>query len=891
MKIEKKLKIVILPHTHWDREWYFTSSKSMIYSLRDFDEIIEFMENQSDVKSFILDGQTSIIDDYLEMHPQNTGKLKKLIKNKKILTGPWYTQPDTLVVSGESIIRNLLYGTKSARSYGHSMEVGYLPDSFGMSEQMPQIYNGFGIKYATFRRGIADSITKDREFYWESKDGSSVFTHNIYHYGSMAYPPSDDNGIKEYFEKMINLLKDSSKTGTIILFNGEDQKPIRKNINEIVEKARNIFPDLEFEIGNFEDTMKEMSESETEFITYQGEFTFGQHSRVHKSIFSTRADLKIMNNILENFIVNILEPVSSIAFLSGFTYEEKLFEKIWKLMLDNSAHDSIGMCNSDRTNRDVKHRFELAKNYAEDLLEMKLREIGIHIEEKDIFQFQLYNLLPYERDGYVEMELFVPARDFEIRNESGERQEHIVMETEDVTKNIFAKSKREIGVDDDLNPLWAKTVTAIYKVKTKIRVTGLPSMGYSTFTISKIERDESIKVFDSESNTIENEFYRITVNENSRIDLLDKTNQKIYLDFISIEDSGDEGDSYDYSEPDEDMIIVEKELQKSKFNQTSLSNTGILSFKMRLPFDLKERNKGICAIEQIINLKIELNKGEKSIYTSISTTNEAIEHRLRLVINTDINANISKADQQFGLIERPVYLSEVEKWKEEAWDEKPRTIEPLQSLVSISGNDKTIQIITESVREYQIIGDSYNKIAMTLYRSTPFLGKDHLNDRPGRESGTKARTPDAELLGVDINSKYIIRIFDEAIEDSVLSITAKEALTPIVGYQAAQFKNNTDYFVLNMPNKKTLEAKVSLFETSKNVVMSTLKKTEGESGLILRVFNPSDKDNVEMELSSKYIEDYVEVNLDETLTENSNLSFTPSKVKGYLISNKINLNK
>lgn len=885
--MKKKLKIVILPHTHWDREWYFTSSKSMIYSLRDFDEIIEFMENQSEVKSFILDGQTSIIDDYLEMHPQNTEKLKKLIKNKKVLTGPWYTQPDTLVVSGESLIRNLLYGTRSSRSYGHSMEIGYLPDSFGMSEQMPQIYNGFGIKYATFRRGIADSITKDREFYWESKDGSSVFTHNIYHYGSMAYPPSDDIGIKHYFEKMINLLADSSKTGTIILFNGEDQKPIRKNINDIVEKARNLFPDLEFEIGSFEDTLKEMSESDTEFTTYQGEFTFGQHSRVHKSIFSTRADLKIMNNMLENFIVNILEPVSSIAFLAGFTYEEKLFEKIWKLMLDNSAHDSIGMCNSDRTNRDVKHRFELAKNYAEDLLELKLREIGIHIDEKDVFQFQLYNLLPYKRDGYVEMELLVPGREFEIRDEKGELQEYVVMETEDVTKNIFAKSKREIGVDDDLDPLWAKTVTSIYKVKTKIRVTGLPSMGYSTFTISETEHDESIELLDSDSNKIENEFYRITVDENSKINLFDKTTNKTYQDFICIEDSGDEGDSYDYSEPTDDMIISDKELQKSEFNQTSLGSIGILSFKIRIPIDLVERSKGIRGVEQIIDLKIELNKGDKHIYTSVSSINQAIEHRLRLVINTDINANISKADQQFGLIERPVYLSEVEEWKEEVWDEKPRTIEPLQSLVSISGNDKTIQVITESVREYQIIGDSYNKIAMTLYRSTPFLGKDHLNDRPGRESGTKARTPDAELLGIEINSKYTIRIFDIVIEDSVLSTTAKEVLTPIIGYQAAQFKNNTDYFVLNMPKEKTLKSKVSLFETSKNIVMSTLKKAEGESGLIFRVFNPSDKDNVEMELSSEFIDHYVEVNLDETLTGNSSLSFTPSKVKGYLISNKV----
>lgn len=884
--MKKKLKIVILPHTHWDREWYFTSSKSMIYSLRDFDEIIEFMENHDEVRSFILDGQTSIIDDYLEMHPEHTERLKKLVKSKRILTGPWYTQPDTLVVSGESLIRNLLYGTKKAREYGHSMEIGYLPDSFGMSAQMPQIYNGFGIKYATFRRGIADSITKDREFYWESKDGSKVFAHNIYHYGSMAYPPSDSHGVKTYFEKMVSLLEESSTTGSILLFNGEDQKPIRKNINDIVEKARSIFPEVEFEIGNLEDTLKEMENSDTEFITYQGEFTFGQHSRVHKSIFSTRADLKTMNNTLENFIVNILEPVSSIAYLAGFTYEEKLYEKIWKLMLDNSAHDSIGMCNSDRTNRDVKHRFELAKNYAEDLLELKLREIGIHIEEKDAFQFQLYNLLPCKRDGYVEMELFVPSPHFEIRNESGVIQEHVVMEIEEVTTNIFAKSKREIGVDDDLNPLWAQTVTSIYKTKTKISVKGLPSMGYSTYTISSKDLEASNRSLNQDSSCIENEFYRITLDENGRIDLFDKTRDKAYPDFITLEDSGDEGDSYDYSEPKDDRVIIERDLQNARFNKNNLGSQGEFSYLMKIPFDLKERSQGTCGTEQIVKLSIELNEGDKGIHASISTKNQAIEHRLRFVVNTDIKATKSKADQQFGLIERPVYLSEVEKWKEEAWDEKPRTIEPMQSLVSISGKEGNLAIITESVREYQVVGDDFNKVAMTLYRSTPFLGKDNLNDRPGRESGTKARTPEAELLGIELNSRYTIRLDDELMEESLLSMTAKEVLTPIIGYQAAQFKNNTDYFVLNMPKEKTLHPEFSLLETSKNVVISTLKKVEGKNDLILRVFNPSDKESVEMELSSPCIDQIIEVNLDETLKGNSSLILAPCQVKGYLIPKK-----
>ena len=878
------MKIVVLPHTHWDREWYFTSSKSMIYSLRDFDEIIDFMESNGEVRSFILDGQTSILEDYLSMRPENIERLRKLVSLRRILTGPWYTQPDTLVVSGESLVRNLLYGTRKASEYGHSMEVGYLPDSFGMSEQMPQIYNGFGIRHATFRRGIADVITKDREFYWESRDGSRVFTHNIYHYGSMAYPPVDSQGLRAYIEKMVSLLGPGSTTGTIVLFNGEDQKPIRKNIYELVEKAGVMFPGIDFEIGNFEDTLKEMEESDTEFITYQGEFTYGQHSRTHKSIFSTRADLKNMNNALENFLVNILEPLSSMAYLSGLTYEEKLFEKIWKLMLDNSAHDSIGMCNSDRTNRDVRHRFELASNYAKDLLELKQREIGIGIQEKDAFQFQLYNLLPYRRDGYVEVELFVPSPRFAIRNGKGVIQEHEVLEIEDVTADIFAKSKREIGVDDDNDPLWARTVESIYRTRTRIRATDLSPMGYETFYILGEDEERAVIEPDTTAHQVENEYYSIHVDENDRICLQDKRNGKICQDFIDIEDSGDEGDSYDYSEPSEDRVILNKRLVTSSYSNSGFTSQGEFTFKMMLPMNLEQRAGGSYDTEQAVNLEVMLHRGEENIHIKVSTVNRVTEHRLRLVVNAGIRAEKSVADQQFGLIERPVYLSEVESWKEEGWDEKPRTIEPMQSLVSLCDGLSTVEVITESVREYQVIGKTYDKIAMTLYRSTPFLGKDNLNDRPGRESGTKARTPDAELIGTEIVSSYVVRLFDSPVEGSLLSLNAKEILTPIIGYQAAQFKNNTNYFVLNMPRSRNFAEKISLVETSKNVVLSTLKKAEGREDLILRLYNPSERNKVSMGMFSTYMKEIVEVRLDETVKDNSSLMFNPCEVKGYVLS-------
>ncbi len=97
---------------------------------------------------------------------------------------------------------------KLSEKYGGHESIGYLPDSFGMSSQMPQIYHHMGLKYAFFRRGIAKHLV-DREFMWESPDGTKMFTHNLHHYGNMAYPPNGkEERSKGIIKKCIDKLGD-----------------------------------------------------------------------------------------------------------------------------------------------------------------------------------------------------------------------------------------------------------------------------------------------------------------------------------------------------------------------------------------------------------------------------------------------------------------------------------------------------------------------------------------------------------------------------------------------------------------------------------------------------------------------------------------------------------
>lgn len=130
-------QVHIVPHMHWDREWYFSAEESKILLINNMEEIMERLENDSDYPTYTLDGQTSVLEDYLTMMPQNKERLKKLVQDGRLIIGPWYTQTDEMVVGGESIVRNLLYGHKDCQEFGSCMNIGYLPDSFGQSGQMP----------------------------------------------------------------------------------------------------------------------------------------------------------------------------------------------------------------------------------------------------------------------------------------------------------------------------------------------------------------------------------------------------------------------------------------------------------------------------------------------------------------------------------------------------------------------------------------------------------------------------------------------------------------------------------------------------------------------------------------------------------------------------------
>ncbi|MFU1862526.1 hypothetical protein ACM6Q3_13945, partial [Enterococcus faecium] len=70
-----------------------------------------------------------------------------------------------------------------------------------------------------------------------------------------------------------------------------------------------------------------------------GELINGKLMRIHKTIFSSRPDLKAMNTQIQHYLVNVMEPILTMAMQLGFEYPVETVIEIWKLMFENAAHD------------------------------------------------------------------------------------------------------------------------------------------------------------------------------------------------------------------------------------------------------------------------------------------------------------------------------------------------------------------------------------------------------------------------------------------------------------------------------------------------------------------------------------------------------------------------
>lgn len=813
-------QIHVVPHFHWDREWYFTSEESKILLVNDMEEILSMLENNPDYPCFVMDGQTTVLEDYLSVKPENRERLRRLVQQGKLIIGPWYTQTDEMVVGGESIVRNLLYGKLDCEEFGPRMMIGYLPDSFGQSARLPQILNGFGIKRCMFWRGTSERMGSDKtEFVWEGDDNASVMTQLLpLGYAIGKYLPTDPDGLKNRLDKYFPVLDRGATTDHILLPNGHDQMPLQKNIFEVMEQIEACYPGRKTTLGRYEDVF-EIVEQQPEHDVLRGEFLDGKYMRVHRSIYSSRADLKSANTRIENKITNILEPLASMAYSLGFDYHHGLIEAIWKELMKNHAHDSIGCCCSDKVHRAIADRFFLAEDRTDNLIEFYKRKIVDAMPTDCVLdKLTVFNTLPYDRTEVVTGEIITKMKRFDLLDEKGKKVPFEVMKTEIVDAGLI---DRQIVHYGDYDPFVKYTVA----LKDTI-----PAMGYKTYLIvAGSEEQKASEPVRPAAPVLENRWYKITVQPNGALTVEDKTTGRRYENVLLVEDGSDDGDEYDFSPLEHDFVLTSEAAQAAvqveKFRHLT---TAEIAFAMLVPKDLDSRRAKKLDGRMEIRFRLELREDSPVLGIAMEVDNQAKDHRVRVLVPGGLASQWSVSDNQFGSIRRPVVDPAMEVWEKEHWSERPDSIYPFLSFVRLD-NDCGLAVLTNSVREYEVVGENYDTIALTIFRSVGVLGKENLFRRPGRPSGIKMETPDSQMLGVQSYA------FALTADIQHLAQRAKEYLTPLVFYNKMPY----NAMKLNVPTQQTPYTYSLLRLDNPSVIITTLKKAEEGGGLLLRCCNPT----------------------------------------------------
>lgn len=852
-------RIHLVNHTHWDREWYFTTMDSLVLSDDIFTNIFDELDKNDNLK-FCLDGQSSILDDYIKVRPEKYELVKKLVNDGKLEIGPWYTQTDAFFVDQESIVKNLAIGIRDSKKYGKYMNIGYLPDSFGLNGQLPSIFYNSGIKNVIFRRGINfDKHVDSAYFNWEGLSDKKVNCVNLIDgYGPGSFLSSRDDYLEEkLFPKVKNMLK-FAPINNIIIPIGGDQLDIVPNLNNIVNEINSKTQD-EYIISSYGDFFDEVEKSFLQFPKYKGEFREPSRHRVHKTIGSIRYDIKRENFLIEQKLLRRVEPMMSIAKMAKIDISPELLINAWKKILEGHAHDSMGGCVSDDVAIDILHRMKEANEIVDGVENLILRRLS---EEMDLKNNEVLILNTDISDfhGYKTIEFMSSTNDVEI----SEVNNYTLLDYE------YFEGKNNLLIEAQDGDRYINE-DPYYKLRFLVNI-DIPSMGYKIISYKNIENSQN-KINKTQADYIENSKYKI-IYDKEKLNLILK-NGKTIENFIQFETIGNQGDTYDFSPLKGDNPIL-LNLNLGEISKSDDIQMMKLQGEYKLPYDLDSR-LGLKSKEGNLNINMTISLIDESdlIDFKFSVDNNVLSHRLRAKIFSDIDAKETIASLPFGFITRPILKDLPENWKSK-YEEMPIDIEPFDKSVSVKDENMAITIFAKGIKEYQFREKSF---FITLFSTTSQLGKPNLAYRPGRASGDTTKkghvmieTPMAELQG-KLEFEFAINV-ENKLDEQTSTLLWNKYTDQNIFYQ----NQTLNKFINRLDNKIQ-----SRFIENRDKIDFSLLKVEGDvyfssfapslydkDCYILRLQNPT-KETKSFSLSSDYIKEWKVINNIEEEQKNQKL--------------------
>lgn len=802
------------------------------------DKLLDLFDKDSQYKTFHFDGQTVVLEDYAKISPENKDRLKSLIKDNKILIGPWYVMPDEFLVSGESLIRNLMLGHKVSKEWGaEAWKYGYICDIFGHIAQMPQIFNGFGIKYSILGRG---TIENDPTFFkWQSPDGSECINFRLEPddgYGSFCrkvYSGIEDKTtanpvIIERIKKHIDSEIERSEYPVVIIMDGLDHMDASVNTTDYINAIAKLYPNARVHHADLR-MQGEMMEKYDNLPVKKGELNKTsqfKHGYLHliTNTLSSYYPVKKANDICQNLLEKEAEPFCALSKIKGSELNRNFLNLAYEYLIKNHPHDSICGCSIDRVHKDMEYRFaqseSLCKEIISDYIYSDKKADDKEAIEKGEFEniITFYNPLPFDVDKTITVDLPFKMNYPNTYSEPFNYESINSFKIYDYDENEIPYQVLKIQKDYTLryhggnvgHHLDLHTVTLRVKI---------PACGKSEYKLvpcnTPVRYLEKLK---SGSNYAENEFVRLDITNDGTLNITNKANGKKYSNLCYFADDGEIGDGWYHANPVCDRLVYSNgsPCAIEKIENGPSRCVFKITKKLEVPEELADFRNGKSRSENTVELKlvsyVGLSEESPFIDVKLSYDNIAKDHRLRMFVPTGIQSDTYFSGQAFCCVERKVGIDySTQNWRETDQYEK--------STNGIAGkrdseNDGIALVFANGIHECAAFDDEDGSLAFTLSRS---FFKTH-----NTSGETRCQ------INMPLEYNFNIAVLDSKTEYCDL-VKQQDVL-------ATQINSTFTYTGVG----KNINAPQSLLSVSGDVNTSVIKCSEDNNGIVVRLFNPSD---------------------------------------------------
>ncbi len=863
--------VYVIPHCHWDREWYQPHELFRWRLVQMIDELLDHMEAHPEYRCFNLDGQTIVIEDYLELRPENEGRLRALIESGRIVIGPWLVQPDEFLPSGESHIRSFQRGIRYADRLGGSLKVGHCADQFGHIAQMPQLMSQLGLTSACLWRGVPDSIP-GWSFQWEAPDGTRLpvlYLRNSYSSGWRLPSEPDD-----MLERVRRQELDRREGEPAVLMNGTDHSRMEKHVPAALKAAAGRGYD--FQLATLADYERAQFEAGIDDIVYMGELRSPDRSNVLVGVLSARMNIKQRDFQVSSALERYAEPLELLSHLHGGPDGAPALRHAWRLLLENSPHDSICGCSVDQTHREMLPRYDRAEQLADQIARESLGHLVSRLSVPACGGLAVFRPVAHAA-GVIRAS--VPA-DWKARSlvlpsgeevtaalgpvEPGEVLQHEQVSPSGALRHLdfiregrydihyvqamnweLAKRhlKLETVVGDDLNVVDDETVrrevrevvskgladTAEVTVRRSARrslravVPASDSIGMEVLGVATGPKQAPSDIAVGAS-SIANGFYEVRFRK-GKLQVTDWQNSIWLNDVGGFVSEGDRGDEYNADIlPDAIARQHHAELVTTTSDEVSatLSYLAVLEVPRELNAKRSRRARNDAILLPLL-VEVTLWAGVPRVDVHVTLDNQAADHRLRVVFPLPFEVEDAITENQFHVAERSLTRPP---WNGESAEQPPTTF-PQKTFAAFERGGAGVAVFNRGLPEGEVVRDRKGRpsYALTLLRCVGWLSRPDLVSRRGGAGPTIA-TPDAQMQGTH-EFEYALTTYRGTWREAGIQAMAHSFAHPPLAYATNEHEGS-------------LSGSIRLVTIPLSaVVPSAMLRSEVDGAPIVRVYNAS----------------------------------------------------